>query len=69
MALQNFADGTTHYCKFERTALCENALHYDNKTTINIKSYVDFQKKIFKDSKIETHLSIFRYFAPYHVDL
>ena len=35
MALQKFAPGATHYCKFKHTALCENALHYDNKTTIN----------------------------------
>ena len=52
MALQKFAPGATHYCKFKHTALCENALHYDNKTTIlTSKFYVDF--KIFFFSKIK----------------
>ena len=31
MALQKFAHGAHHYCNFKRTALFENALHYDNK--------------------------------------
>ena len=33
MALQKFAHGATHYYKLKHIALCENALHYDNKTT------------------------------------
>ena len=35
MALQKFAHGATHCCKFKHTALCQNALLCDNKTTIN----------------------------------
>ena len=65
MALQKFAPGATHYCKFEHTALCENALHYDNKTTIKKPILFKFQK----DQKIETHLFIFKCFAPCQVDL
>ena len=56
MALQKFAHGATHYCKFKRTALCENALHYDNKTTINKQILSRFRNKLFKDQNIETHL-------------
>ena len=41
MALQKFAHAATHYYKFKHTARCENALHYDNKTTINKQIYVD----------------------------
>ena len=41
----------THYCKFKRTALCENALHYDNKTTINKQILCRFQKNFFQRSK------------------
>ena len=33
-----------HYCKFKHTALCENALHYDSKTTINKQILCRFQK-------------------------
>ena len=51
MALQKFAHGATHYCKFKHTALCENALHYDNKTTINKQILCKFQKKFFQRSK------------------
>ena len=51
MALQKFAHGATHYCKIKRTALCENALHYDNKTTINKKILCRFQKKFLQRSK------------------
>ena len=57
MALQKFAHGETHYCKFKRTALSENALHYDNKTTINKQILCRFQKIFFfKNQKIETRL-------------
>ena len=49
MALQKLAHGTTDYCNFKRTALCENALHYDNKTTINKQILCRFQKNVFKD--------------------
>ena len=69
MALQKFAHGATHYCKFKHTALCENALHYDNKTTINKQILCRFQKFFFKDQKNETHLSIIKCFAPSQVDL
>ena len=51
MALQKFAHSATHCCKFKHTALCENALHYDNKTTINKQILCKFQKKIFQRSK------------------
>ena len=51
MALQNFAHGATHYCKFKRTALCENDLHYDNKITINKQILCRFQKFFFQRSK------------------
>ena len=51
MALQKFAHGATHYCKFKHTALCENALHYDNKTTINKQILCRFQKIFFQRSK------------------
>ena len=51
MALQKFAHGATHYCKFKHTALCENALHYDNKTTINKQNLWRFQKNFFQRSK------------------
>ena len=51
MALQKFAHGATHYCKFKHTALCENALHYDNKTTINKQNLWRFQKHFFQRSK------------------
>ena len=51
MALQKFAHGATHYCKFKRTALCENALHYDNKTTINKQILFGFQKYFFQRSE------------------
>ena len=51
MALQKFAHGATHYCKFKHTALCENALHYDNKTTINKQILWRFQKNFFQTSK------------------
>ena len=56
MALQKFAHGATHYCKFKHTALCENALHYDNKTTMNKQILCRFQK-------------FSRCFAPCQVDL
>ena len=65
MALQKFAPGATHYCKFKHTALCQNALHYDNKTTIKKPILFKFQK----GQKIETHLFIFKCFAPCQVDL
>ena len=51
MALQKFTHGATHYCKFKHTALCENALHYDNKTTINKQILWRFQKNFFQTSK------------------
>ena len=41
----------THYCKFKRTALCENALHYDNETTINKQILCRFQKLFFQRFK------------------
>ena len=56
MALQKFAHGATHYCKFKRTALCENALHHDKKPPPTSKFYVDFKNNFFKDQKTETHL-------------
>ena len=68
MALQKFAHGATHYCNFKNTALCENALHYDKKPPSTSKFYVDFKKMFFKHQKIETHLSIFKFFAPCQVD-
>ena len=43
--------GPTHYCKFKRTALCENALYYDNKTTINKQILCRFPKTFFQRSK------------------
>ena len=51
MASQKFAHGATHYCKFKHTALCQNALHYDNKTIINKQILCRFQKKFFQRSK------------------
>ena len=51
MALQKFAHGEIHHCKFKRTALCENALHYDNKTTINKQILCRFQKFFFSKIK------------------
>ena len=57
VALQKFALGATHYCKFKHTALCKNALHFDNKTTINQQILCRF------------HLFIFKCFAPCQVDL
>ena len=57
MAGQKFAHDATH-CNFKRTALSENSLHYDNKTTKQI--LCRFQKicifNFFKDHKIVTHL-------------
>ena len=70
MALQKFAHGATHYCKFKRTALCENALHYDNKTTINKQILFGFQKYFFQRSEnwnTPFYLQIFC--ALYMVDL
>ena len=49
MASQKFAHGATHYCNFKRTALCENALYYNNKTTINKEILCRFQNNFFKD--------------------
>ena len=69
MALQKFAHGATHYCKFKHTALCENALHYDNKTTINKQILCRFQIFFFQKSKNWNPHSIVRYFAPSQVDL
>ena len=69
MALQKFAHGATHYCKFKRIALCENALHYDNKTTINKQILCRFQKYFFQRSKNWNTPSIFICFAPRQVDL
>ena len=70
MALQKFAHGATHYCKFKRTALCENALHYDNKTTLNKQILCSFQKKFFFQRSKNWHTpSIFRCSAPCQVDL
>ena len=51
MALQKFAHGATHYCKFKHTALSENALHCDNKTTINKQILCRFHKIFFQRSK------------------
>ena len=42
---------TTGYRKFKHTAQCENALHYDNKTTINKQILWRFQKTFFQRSK------------------
>ena len=36
---------------YKHTALCENALHYDNKTTINKQILWRFQKNFFQTSK------------------
>ena len=69
MVLQKFAHGATHYCKFKHTALCQNALLCDNKTTINKQILCRFHIFFFKDQKIETHLSIFKCFALCQVDL
>ena len=55
MALQKFAHGATHYCKFKHTALCENALHCDNKTTINKQILCRFRKQIFSKIKKLKH--------------
>ena len=53
-----------------------NAQHYvkmlcttTTKPPSTSKFYVDFKKIVFKDQKIETHLSILRCFAPCQVDL
>ena len=51
VTLQKFALGATHYCKFKHTALCKNALHFDNKTTINQQILCRFQKNFFQRSK------------------
>ena len=55
MALQKFAPVATHYCKFKHTALCENALHYDNKTSINKQILCRFQKFFFSKIKKLKH--------------
>ena len=60
MALQKFAPGATHYCKFKHTALCENTLHYDNKTTINKQILCRFQKFFFSKIKKLKHTSGYR---------
>ena len=44
MASQKFARGATDNCNFKRTALCQNALHYDKKTTISKKILCGFKK-------------------------
>ena len=69
MALQKFAHGATHYCKFKHKAPCENTLHCGNKTTINKPILCRFHNIFFKNQKIETHLSVFKCFAPCQVDL
>ena len=51
MALQKFAHGATHYCKFKHKALCENTLHCGNKTTINKPILCRFHNIFFKKSK------------------
>ena len=51
MALQKFAHGATHYCKFKHTALCENALHCGNKTTINEQILCRFHNFFLQRSK------------------
>ena len=48
---KNSHKARTHYCKFKRTALCKNALHYDNKTPINKQILCRFQKLFFQTSK------------------
>ena len=55
MALQKFAHGATHHCNFKRTALCENALHHDNKTIVNKKILCRFKKQFFSNIKKLTH--------------
>ena len=39
------------YRKFKHTALCENALHYDSKTTINKQILCRFQKNFWQISQ------------------
>ena len=51
MALQKFAHGATHYCKFKHTALCENAFYYNKKTTINKPILCRFRKICFQRSQ------------------
>ena len=51
MALQKFAHDATHYCKFKHTALCENAVHCDNKNTIYKQILCRFHKFFFQRSK------------------
>ena len=70
MALQKFARGATHYCNFKHTALCENALHYDNKTIVIQKILCTFKIIFFQRSKNWHTPSIFRCFAlPFSVVL
>ena len=52
---------TQHYVKM----LCTTT----TKPPSTSKFYVDFKNFFFKDQKIETHLSIFKCFAPCQVDL
>ena len=52
---------TQHYVKMLCTAT--------TKTPSTSKFYVDFINSFFKEAKIETHLSIFKCFAPCEVDL
>ena len=55
MAIQKFAPVATHYCKFKHTTLCENALHYDNKTSINKQILCRFQNFFFLKIKKLKH--------------
>ena len=69
VALQKFALGATHYCKFKHTALCKIPCTSTTKPPSTSKFYVDFKKIFFKDQKLETHLLIFKCLAPCQVDL
>ena len=54
MALQQFAHGATtiNNCNFKRTALYENDMHYDNKTTINKQILCRYFQFLFQISSI-----------------
>ena len=69
MALQKFAHGATHYCKFKRTALCEILCTTTTKPPSTSKFYVDLKRNFFQRSKNWHTPSIFRCSAPSQVDL
>ena len=50
-AIEHKMNMALHYCKFKHTALSENVLHNDNKTTINKQILCRFQKNFFQRSK------------------